>query len=106
MNTLKQRLNELIGEDEITGKRGTPEYVRKYVIDFRNWLRARQRQALDATIAHIAADVEGLIGPDEPTMGAQNEAGHVAIEDYEAAARNTLKAELRAALARYMKGTE
>lgn len=40
-------------------------------------------------------EIEAALGEEEPTFGAQNEAGHVALEDYEASARNNLRYQIR-----------
>lgn len=43
-NREKQMLEFVIGEDLTTGKRGTPEYTRKYVVDIQNHEKAQARQ--------------------------------------------------------------
>jgi ribosome-associated translation inhibitor RaiA len=55
--TLRKILGELIGEDQVTGKRGTPEYTRKYVVELNNYLREKLR----AKIPEAEAKIQALI---------------------------------------------
>jgi hypothetical protein len=71
--------------------------MRKDMTPASQLIQARQK-LVDEVVELIASYIEAIIGKDEPTMGAQNEAGHVSLDDYEAAARNGLRAEQRVRL--------
>lgn len=53
----------------------------------------------DSAKADIKAFFKELVGEEESTVGAQNEAGHISLEDYERNTRNNFKAELRKKIA-------
>lgn len=43
----KKEFLNIVGEDLVTGKRGTPGYTRQYIVDIRNYEKAELRKKIE-----------------------------------------------------------